>query len=53
MEYLMSASVTVKKNTNKSSDNEVLTFREEDENESIEEFVERAYEKLKEIFLDD
>jgi hypothetical protein len=52
MEYLREAKVTIYRDTNKSSNEVVLTRGEINEDETIEEFVKRVHDKMQEIYLD-
>lgn len=50
MEYLREAKVVIEKDTNKATTKEML---EPHEYESMEEFIERVNNKLREIYLDE
>ena len=50
MEYLRETKVVIEKDTNKATTKEVL---EPYEDESMEEFIERVTDKLREVYLDE
>ena len=50
MEYLREAKVVIEKDTNKATTKETLTPYEY---ESMEDFIERVTDKLREVFLDE
>jgi len=53
MEYLREAKITIYKDTNKSSHEEILVIGEYNSFETIEEFLERVNKRIKNIYLDE
>jgi len=53
MEYLRKAKVTIYKDTNKSTCDEVLKIGEFHDEETMEEFLERINKRMREIYLNE
>lgn len=53
MEYLREASVKIDKDTNKCSTAEELKLGEYNDDETMEEFIQRVTKRMREIFLDE
>jgi len=53
MEYLREAKVTIYKDSNKSTDEVVVSLGEWNKNETMEEFIQRVYKKMREVYLEE
>jgi hypothetical protein len=53
MEYLRGAKVTIYRDSNKSSDEVVLSLGEWNEDETMEEFIQRVNKKMREVYLEE